>query len=306
MAGMLGASVLFIALDDGPDKKAPVQASSAQASDVVPSSVLEHVSSFHETYFTNVEHIAGKGLPAELEDLTLHLFLQVHDGDGIQTDERGANCQLGIYRQLEALYRNKKITGVFFEGYRIGFDYIDNLAGWDWSEDKIQAKKREIVNADDQKLKDLFQVPENEFGDHNDTSELFPVQYGKIPTLLVTGWEDKALSPQDMVDFGKVIGRYGELYNLPHRTEAQEQEVKALEPAALAFVARHQDRTRQAYDNSLLTMANVFAAYPSLPHGYAVIIGAAHADDLSLHGSAQADITSKSVYPNAKIYRCKL
>ncbi len=306
LAGVLGASVLFVAFDDGPNRKAPVRTSSDLASDVVSSPVPKYVSSFHQTYFTNVEYIAGKGLPSGLEDLTLHIFLQIHDGDGMQTDAIVADCQLGIYRQLEALYKEKKISGVFFEGYRIGFDYIDNLGGWNWSEVRIKEKRQELVAADDKKLKAMFQVTENEFGDHNDASELFPVQYGKLPTLLVTGWEDEPLAQKDMIEFGAVITKYGELYHLPHRTETQEQEFNALEPQALALVARHQDRTRQAYDNSLVAMANIFAAYPSLPHGYAVINGAGHADDLSLHGSAQADITSKAVYPNAKIYRCKI
>lgn len=306
LTGMLGVSVAFIAFDDGPSRKAFSEKEPIVATPSTTAVEIKEASTFHQTYFTNVEVVSGKGLPVGLEDVTLHLFLQIHDGDGINTDDTTANCQLGIYRQLEALYRERKISGVFFEGYRLGFDYISNMGGWGWSDAQIQRKKQELVTADDEKLKSLFKVAENEFGDHNDASELFPVQYGKRDDLVVTGWEDKALTPQDMVEFGTIIGQYGALYNLPHRTAAQEEELKRLEPQALTLVGRHQDRTRQAYNNSLQTMANLFAVYPSLPRGYAVIIGAGHADDLSLHGSAEADIMSTPLYPNAKIYRCNI
>lgn len=303
---MLGVSVIFIALDDGSNRKLFSKEKPIVATHSSTAVEIREASTFHQTYFRNVESVSGKWLPAGLEDVTLHLFLQVHDGDYIKTDDMTADCQLGIYRQLEALYRERKISGVFFEGYRIGFDYIDNMSGWGWSDARIQRRKQELVTADDKKLKSLFKVEENEFGDHNDASELFPVQYGKRDDLLVTGWEDRGLTPEDMVEFETVIDQYGVLYNLLHRTASQEEELKRLEPQAFALFAQHQDRTRQAYNNSLQTMANLFAVSPSLSHGYAVIIGAGHADDFSIYGSAQADIMSTPLYPNAKIYRCKI
>ena len=268
-----------------------------------------YVSSFHTTYFQHPETIIGKNLPPGIEDLTLYLFFQVHhdpfgiaDTDPVINDSI-ANCQLGIYRELETLYKERKISSVFFEGAFLNDNLTAIVESYYPSVTLLQEKRQELSVADDAKLKALFMLPDD---NRNDVLTLFPLQYGNLPDLLLTGWEDPSSELLDHLEYKVISWRYQLLSDNQHRTSSEEIEFQRVGKKKSAMDNQIGfDRTRQAYENSFSQGKVMLDARADLPHGYAVVIGLGHAHKDSMHGSAYADITFSSSYPNAHIYECQ-
>lgn len=277
--------------------------------DVVKEDLARYLPIISQPLFLLSEH------PERTSDVTAYYFFQRHrnsfTGD-IPLDALA--CQMGIYKELVRLYKERLISQVYVEGVDKGKDVIDYDSDPSFLQ-KFRGTKRRL---DDKSLYDLlspsYDILRRNSGNVLELSggdTLFAVVYdGFIP---VVGWENpNRLTWMESLNI--ILSNYkfsekaqeflnkrrsGEITVDSSEYQAFHEEMKKVKKENMELM---ESRSADAYYNPLELNKAWREMHPKKTLNYAVVIGVNHFDDI--YNIVEKELEVKNSVPNIITYSC--
>jgi len=247
--------------------------------------------------------------PKDMSDVTAHIFFSIHNPHKKLETETPTDldtqdfydCQLSIYRSLEDLFREGKISAVFFESYNQDSRYQEDSIPISPSLEGVS--DRIVLQAMDHFSRQG--IPQEAY--------ILASLYGN--RFLFGGWEDRIIgNKESKEEFFRqreeikkeylALGYLVQSSQINLNYEETQRKFAELGERYRTLSSRFGVRTSHAYNYSLENAQRWFEENPDMPKGYAIVIGGMHKFFAEDYETFVDHVNAQQEHPEVRIYQC--